>query len=178
MDTEKQRQCRGDDVRLTKSGNARSEQLLLVLTNREWLPGELLTGSKRWSTGWFLDMKYQTCLHQLQWYMTMSFCLAFNCLLYSLAGVSCLLAEPYLILRPVGPDPDSFKISKLACRSSSESSVRVSLPFWMECDLLSPAGAISFHKCSGGPSSSISMPSTSAWLYLLSSARTRGRTLL
>ena len=39
MDTEKQRQCRQDDVRLTESGNARSEQLLVVptesLTNRE-----------------------------------------------------------------------------------------------------------------------------------------------
>jgi len=46
MDTEKQRQHRCDDVRLTESGNARSKQLLVVptesLTNREWLPGELL----------------------------------------------------------------------------------------------------------------------------------------
>ena len=32
MDTEKQRQCRRDDVRLTESGNARSEQLLVVPT--------------------------------------------------------------------------------------------------------------------------------------------------
>jgi len=41
MDTEKQRQRRRDDVRLTESGNARSEQLLVVptesLTNRVWL---------------------------------------------------------------------------------------------------------------------------------------------
>ena len=41
MDTEKQRQCRRDDARLTESGNARSEQLLVVptelLTNRVWL---------------------------------------------------------------------------------------------------------------------------------------------
>jgi len=40
MDTEKQRQRRCDDVRLTESGNARTEQLLVVLkellTNREW----------------------------------------------------------------------------------------------------------------------------------------------
>jgi len=40
MDTEKQRQRRRDDARLTESGNARSEQLLVVptesLTNREW----------------------------------------------------------------------------------------------------------------------------------------------
>jgi len=39
MDTEKQRQFRRDDMRLTKSGAARSEQLLMMptesLTNRE-----------------------------------------------------------------------------------------------------------------------------------------------
>jgi len=37
MDTEKQRQCRCDDAWLTESGNARSEQLLVMpelLTNR------------------------------------------------------------------------------------------------------------------------------------------------
>ena len=41
MDTEKQRQRRRDDARLTESGNSRSEQLLVVptesLTNRVWL---------------------------------------------------------------------------------------------------------------------------------------------
>jgi len=41
MDTEKQRQCRRDDARLTESGNARSKQLLVVptelLTKRVWL---------------------------------------------------------------------------------------------------------------------------------------------
>ena len=41
MDTEKQRQRRRDDARLTESGNARSEQLLVVptesLTDRVWL---------------------------------------------------------------------------------------------------------------------------------------------
>ena len=41
MDTEKQRQCRQDDARLTENGNARSEQLFVVptgsLSNREWL---------------------------------------------------------------------------------------------------------------------------------------------
>jgi len=52
MDTEKQRQCRRDDERLTKSGDDRSEQLLVMpteslLTNGEWLPGELLGGSER-----------------------------------------------------------------------------------------------------------------------------------
>ena len=50
MDTEKQRKRRYD-ARLAESGNARSEQLLMVptesLTNREWLPGELLSGSER-----------------------------------------------------------------------------------------------------------------------------------
>ena len=65
MNTEKQRQCRRDDARLTESGNARSEQLLVVptesLTNREWLPGELLSGSERQRPSWYLDMKYQTC---------------------------------------------------------------------------------------------------------------------
>ena len=66
MDTEKQRQHRRDDARLTESGNARSEQLLVVptesLTNRQQLLGELLNGSERRRPSWFLDMKYQTCL--------------------------------------------------------------------------------------------------------------------
>ena len=66
MDTEKQRQCRYGDARLTKSRNARSEQLLMMptesLTNREWLPGELLSGLERQSPGWFLDMKYLSCI--------------------------------------------------------------------------------------------------------------------
>ena len=63
METEKQRQHRRDDMRLTESGDARSEQLLVIptesLSNREWLPGE---PSKHQRPGWFLDMKYQTCL--------------------------------------------------------------------------------------------------------------------
>ena len=50
MDTEKKRQHRCDDVRLTESRNARSEELLVMstdsLTNKEWLPGELLSGSE------------------------------------------------------------------------------------------------------------------------------------
>ena len=64
MDTEKQRQHRSDDTRLTKSRNTRSEQLVVPtesLTNREWLPGEFLSGSERQRPGCFLDMKYQTC---------------------------------------------------------------------------------------------------------------------
>jgi len=62
MDTEKQRQHRCDEARLTKSGDARSEQLLvmptvLLLTNGElWLPGELLSGSEGQTPGWILDM--------------------------------------------------------------------------------------------------------------------------
>jgi len=47
MDTEKQRQCRHDYAGLTESRNTRSEQLLVMptelLTNREWLQGELLS---------------------------------------------------------------------------------------------------------------------------------------
>ena len=50
MDTDKQRLCRCDDARLIESGNASSKQLLMIptesLTNREWLPGEFLSGSK------------------------------------------------------------------------------------------------------------------------------------
>ena len=61
MDTEKQRQHRCDDVRLTESGNARRMQLLVMptesLTNREWMPGELLSGSECRKLSWFLDMK-------------------------------------------------------------------------------------------------------------------------
>jgi len=42
-----QRQCSCDNLRLTKSRNARSRQILLMpkepLTNHEWLPGELLS---------------------------------------------------------------------------------------------------------------------------------------
>jgi len=51
MDTEKRRQRRRDDARLTESRNARSEQLLVVptesLINRVWL---------EWirTSGWFL----------------------------------------------------------------------------------------------------------------------------
>ena len=54
METEKQRQCRRDDTRLTESRDARSEQLLVVLeslSNREWLPGELLSGLERQRPG-------------------------------------------------------------------------------------------------------------------------------
>jgi len=51
-----------DAARLTESRNARSEKLLvptelLIKTNREWLPGELLSGLEHQRPGWFLDMK-------------------------------------------------------------------------------------------------------------------------
>ena len=60
MDTEKQRQRRHNDSRLTESGDARSEQLLVMpteslLSNGEWLPGELLSGLER-RTRWFLHV--------------------------------------------------------------------------------------------------------------------------
>jgi len=64
MDTEKQRQCRRNGMRLTESRNARSEHLLVVptesLTNREWLLGELYSGSERRRPGLLLDMEYLT----------------------------------------------------------------------------------------------------------------------
>ena len=63
MDTEKQRQRRRDDTRLTESRNARSEQLntrgAYRVANQQSLA--CLSGSERPRPGWFLDMKYQTC---------------------------------------------------------------------------------------------------------------------
>ena len=63
MDTEKQRQCRRDDARLTESGNARREQLntrgAYRVANQQSLA--CLSGSERQRPGWFLDMKHQTC---------------------------------------------------------------------------------------------------------------------
>ena len=63
MDTEKQRQCRRDDARLTESGHARSEQLntrgAYRVANQQSLA--CLSGSERRRPGWFLDMKYQIC---------------------------------------------------------------------------------------------------------------------
>ena len=53
----RQGQRRRDGARLTESGNARSERLLVVptesLTNRQLLLGELLSGSERRRPGWF-----------------------------------------------------------------------------------------------------------------------------
>jgi len=69
MDTEKQRQRRHDDARLTESGNARSKQLLVMptesLTNREILCIMAARRALEWITTskarLVLDMKYQTC---------------------------------------------------------------------------------------------------------------------
>ena len=67
MDTEKQGQHRCDDTKLTKSGNARSEQLNIHgayrVANQQSLA--CLSGSERRRPGWFLDMKYQTCFRKL-----------------------------------------------------------------------------------------------------------------
>jgi len=70
MDTKKQRQRRHNNMKLTKSGNARSEQLLVVpteLTNREWLPGEFFSGSEHRMPGCFFryeisDLFFQALL--------------------------------------------------------------------------------------------------------------------
>ena len=72
MDTEKQRQCRCDDERLTESRDDRSKQLLVMpteslLTNGEWLPGELLGGSERRTPGWFLDMNIRLVLVRIDY---------------------------------------------------------------------------------------------------------------
>ena len=67
MDTEKQRQRRRNDARLTESGNAKSEQLntrsAYRVANQQSLA--CLSGSERQRPGWFLDMKYQTCCSRL-----------------------------------------------------------------------------------------------------------------
>jgi len=73
MDTEKQRQRRRDDARLTgtESGNARSEQLNTRGAYRSRVANQKSlacpSGSERRRPGWFLDMKYQTCSMSLQW---------------------------------------------------------------------------------------------------------------
>jgi len=58
MDTEKQRQHRRDDARLTDSGNSRSAQLntrgAYRVANQQNLA--CLSGSERRRPGWFLDM--------------------------------------------------------------------------------------------------------------------------
>jgi len=65
MDTEKQRQRRCNDARLTESGNVRSEQLTTRgayrVANQQSLA--CLSGSECRRHSWFLDMKYQTCIN-------------------------------------------------------------------------------------------------------------------
>ena len=66
MDTEKQRQRRRDDARLTESRNARTE--LLVVPSAYRVANQQRMAARRaleWigvlKPGWFLDMKYHTC---------------------------------------------------------------------------------------------------------------------
>jgi len=68
MDTEKQRQRRCNDAMLTENGNTRSEQLLVVpsayrVSNQQRMAAR---GALEWfgasKPGWFLDMKYHTCI--------------------------------------------------------------------------------------------------------------------
>ena len=48
IDTEKQRQHRHNNERFTECRNAKSKQVLVIstelLTDREWLPGKILSG--------------------------------------------------------------------------------------------------------------------------------------
>ena len=73
QDTEKPKQCRCNDVRLTESRNTRSEQLLLMHVmptelstcglkwDWEWLPGSYPVDRNIQRPCWLLEMKYQTC---------------------------------------------------------------------------------------------------------------------
>jgi len=69
MDTEKQRQHRRDNARLTESGNARSEQLLLMpteqLTNWNWVPGEPLNGPAVFWI-WNINIRLVSCMNWLE----------------------------------------------------------------------------------------------------------------
>jgi len=64
IDNKRQSQRRRNNARLTESGNARSEQLLVMptesLNDREWVPVELLSELKHLGLAG-LDMKYQIC---------------------------------------------------------------------------------------------------------------------
>ena len=63
QDTEEHMQCRHDNVRLTESRNTRSEQLVVVptekLTDCKWLPGEPLNGSKCTKAWMFFKYIYE-----------------------------------------------------------------------------------------------------------------------
>ena len=78
MDTEKQRQRRRNDEKLTESRDDRSEQLFVtptesLLTNGEWLPEQLLGGSERRTPGWFSDMNIRLVI-----YIYIASCTLFN----------------------------------------------------------------------------------------------------
>ena len=66
MHTEKQRQRRRDDARLTESGNASSEQLLVVstesLTNRVWLEW-IRTSKARLVFSYEISDLFVACIH-------------------------------------------------------------------------------------------------------------------
>jgi len=66
MHTEKQRQRRRDDARLTESGNASSEQLLVVptesLTNRVWLEW-IRTSKARLVFRYEISDLFVACIH-------------------------------------------------------------------------------------------------------------------
>jgi len=72
------------------SGNAKSKQLLVMptksLTNREWLSGELLSGSKCQRPSWFLDMKYQTCLILFMSFFSIRYMLELKFVIYHRAA--------------------------------------------------------------------------------------------
>jgi len=66
MDTEKHRQHRSDNARLSASADIRSKQLLvipteLLLTNRKWLPGTALEWIGTSNTWLVCRYEYQTC---------------------------------------------------------------------------------------------------------------------
>ena len=56
-----------DNVRLTESGNARSEQQIMMYTesliNREWMPGECLSGSVHKRPGCSFRYKYRIIIY-------------------------------------------------------------------------------------------------------------------
>ena len=66
MDTEKQRQRRRDDARLTESGNSRSEQLNTFgayrVANQQTLT--CLSGSERRRPGWFFRYEISDLFHE------------------------------------------------------------------------------------------------------------------
>ena len=116
-------------------------------------------------------------LHQSRWNITMDVCCSLNPLIYSLywsGGISGWLAALSNLTCKLEPD---VRILSLSCKSCWETSVSCSLCTFSH-GLHSVDGAMLFHKCSGGPSSSTSMSSLSDFVYLLSFVWTMVRTCL